>query len=73
MKSATTIAPFTTTAAQVAENLTPNQVIIYLLVVIVLVLLGMVWKAWSHQFPPPPPPPSKQLGCRTRTRGSKRT
>ena len=39
-----------TTATQVSEQCTPTQVLIFLLVLIVIVLLGMVWKAWGWLF-----------------------
>jgi hypothetical protein len=35
------------TAVSVADNLTPNQVLAFLAVIAVLVMLNMVWRAWT--------------------------
>jgi len=60
MKTAVAVA----TAAQLAEQFNSYQVINFLLIATVLVLLGMVWTAWSRQFSEPPRPRRRRTPSR---------
>lgn len=60
------------TAAEVANHLNAHQVISFLLVVVVLVLLSMVRRAWNCQFTVPAVAEVRRRRKR-RTRRSNRT
>ncbi|KFE71751.1 hypothetical protein [Hyalangium minutum] len=54
------------TGAQVASEFNSQQVIAFLAVVIVLVFLSMMWRAWSSVFVQTPTRRSRRSSGRTR-------